>query len=255
MFMQREHLTPYLVRELRPLLQQHWRTIAHYQDIPLDPDWNRYDHAQVDDQLRVYTVRTVTGYTLVGYAIFIVNFNGHYRSSLQAVQDVLYLDPSVRKGWTALQFLKWCDAQLQADGVQAVYHHSTAQHDFGVLLRRMGYEQVDIIYARRLDHGSNSSDRHGSGHADQLRRGSDRASQEQQADAQEAGPGARRAEARDRGVARGGAHGSGPGGTESSGVTPATTVGRGEEPVGGEIGNAVDGSTWPGVKIVAGRLA
>jgi hypothetical protein len=146
--MQRETLNDMLWREAMPLLTEHWMEIAHYPDIPLDPDRAAYASAEAAGMLRCYTARR--GATLVGYAVFLVRPNLHYRSSTQASQDVIYVDPSARGG-TGYRFIKWCDEQLAAEGIQAAYHHIKAKHNFGPMLERMGYELVDLIYAKRLD--------------------------------------------------------------------------------------------------------
>lgn len=171
-----------LWREATPLLIAHWREIAHFQDIQLDPDLTLYHAAQEAGMVRCYTARDAG--VLVGYAIFFVRTNPHYRRSLQATQDVLFLDPS-RRGLTGARFIQWCDEQLQAEGVQAVYHHVKAEHNFGSMLERMGYELVDLIYARRLD-GSNR------GHRESVARNSEHSVQylgeHQGAEARQNGP-------------------------------------------------------------------
>lgn len=160
-----EPLTESLWNEALPLLHKHWEEIAHYSDIPLDPDRPVYEASQDAGILRVFTARDdstddasyVSDATftrrvkpLLGYAIFFVRPSPHYKGSVQAAQDVLYLDKSVRGG-TGYKFIAWCDDQLRAEGVQAVYHHVKAAHDFGKLLERQGYELVDKIFAKRLD--------------------------------------------------------------------------------------------------------
>lgn len=132
-----------------PLLAAHWREIAHYVDIPLNPDRAVYDASQSAGILHFYTARDDEN-TLVGYASFFVRPNPHYAQSIQAAQDVIYVAPWAR-GKTGARFIQWIDSQLTDAGVQAVYHHVKAAHDFGPLLERMGYELVDKIYARRLD--------------------------------------------------------------------------------------------------------
>ena len=52
------------------------------------------------------------------------------------------------------RFIRYCDEQLRAQGVQAVYHHVKAKQSFGPTLTRQGYELVDLIYAKRLDRPS-----------------------------------------------------------------------------------------------------
>jgi hypothetical protein len=147
---QRETLNGHLWAELMPLLAAHWYEIAHYPDIPLDVDVNAYEMAEHAGMLRLYTVRDDG--RLMGYAVFFVRPNMHYQGSIQASQDVLYLDPAIRGG-TGYRFIRWCDEQLRAHGVQAVYQHVKAKHNFGPILERQGYELVDLIYAKRLDGG------------------------------------------------------------------------------------------------------
>lgn len=146
---QPEKLSPELFKEVTPLLQRHWSEIAHFPDIPLEPDFETYFGAEYAGQYKVFTAR-VNG-ELVGYAAFFVRSNPHYKSSKQAVQDVLYIAPEFRKQGLGLKLIDYCDQELKALGVQATYHHTKAKHDFGPLLAKLNYELVDLIYVRRLD--------------------------------------------------------------------------------------------------------
>lgn len=147
---QREIATPDFCDELKPLLQKHYLEIAHYQDIPLDPDFGQYVKSEEIGMLRCFTARDETS-KLCGYAIFFVRKNLHYRSSLQAVQDILFLSPEHRNAGFGARFISFCDSELKKESVQAVYHHVKEAHNFGPLLEKIGYKLVDLIYARRLD--------------------------------------------------------------------------------------------------------
>lgn len=136
-----------VIEEIKPLLFKHWEEIAHYKDIPLDPDFKQYQVLEDVGALRIFTARTEEG-QLIGYAIFFIRKNIHYQSSLQAVQDVLFIDPAWRG--TGVKFIIWCDQRLAEMGVEVVYHHVKKVHNFGPLLERLGYEEVDLIYARRF---------------------------------------------------------------------------------------------------------
>lgn len=134
--------------EALPLLAEHWQEIAHYKDIPLDPDYDSYAAAENNGNLVCFTARTETG-ELIGYAVYFIRRNLHYKSSLQAYQDILFISKP-RRGMGG-KFILWCDEQLRAMTVQVVYHHIKAAHNFGQLLERFGYELMDLIYSRRLD--------------------------------------------------------------------------------------------------------
>lgn len=156
----REPFSGELLEEMLPLLERHWREVAHFPDIPLEVDAAAYHAAEANGALRIYTVRRLwvlpgepfhaQAWVLIGYAAFFVRHSPHYASSVQASQDVIYVDPSAR-GSTGAQLIRFADDQLGTEGVQAVYHHVKVQHNWGRLLERMGYEAVDLIYAKRLD--------------------------------------------------------------------------------------------------------
>lgn len=148
MIFRREPLDDKLFDEVLPLLTQHYLEIAHYPDIKLEPDFKQYAKLEEIGAVRAFVARDEAG-LLIGYSVFFVRHNLHYSSSLQASQDVIYIDPK-RRGF-GRSFIVWCDEQLQAEGVQVVYQHLKAKHNFGKMLEAIGYELVDLIYARRLD--------------------------------------------------------------------------------------------------------
>jgi hypothetical protein len=146
----REVFTSQLLAEMLPLLERHWEEVAHYPDIRLEVDASAYHAAESAGALRIYTVRDADDRQLIGYAAFFVRPSPHYRSSLQAAQDVIYVSP-IARGSTGARLIRFADDELSSEGVQAVYHHVKLAHNWGKLLERAGYEAVDIIYAKRLD--------------------------------------------------------------------------------------------------------
>ncbi len=143
-----ERLTP-LIDELQGILKRHWSEIAHYKDIPLEPNWNLYKKLDELGSLVVFTVRVDE--RLVGYAAYLIETDPHYSSLKKANQDVLYIDKDHRKGGLGSKLILWCDKQLKALGVKLVYQHVKCTHDFGPLLARLGYEKIETLWGRRLD--------------------------------------------------------------------------------------------------------
>jgi len=136
------------IEEAKPLLEAHYAEIAHYHDIPLDPDYDQYLQLEKMGIVRCYVARNSEG-KMVGYAVYIVRNNLHYKTSLQAVQDIIFVKKECRgRGG---YFILWCDEQLRDEGVQAVYHHVKTKFNFGPMLEKCGYELIDLIYGRRLD--------------------------------------------------------------------------------------------------------
>lgn len=135
--------------EMIPLLEAHFHEIAHFKDIPFNPDRELYEAMEEQGCLRVFTARNDG--VLIGYAVYVVRHNGHYKSSLQAVQDVLFLLPEYRKARLGAELISVCDNVLRAEGVQVVYQHVKLAHNFGPLLEKLGYEVIEHIYGKRLD--------------------------------------------------------------------------------------------------------
>jgi len=143
-----------VIGDIRPILELHWREVARYPDIPLQPNWTAYEHLQALDILRIYTGREDG--RLIGYSIFVVHKDLHYSTSLTADEDLLFLAPEYRKGRVGLQLMQFAEAELTAEGVQLVKRRTKVAErlNFGALLERMGYEPIDVIYGKRLDKGT-----------------------------------------------------------------------------------------------------
>ncbi len=137
-----------IITELRPLLIKHYEEIAHYQDIPLVADDEKYVKLTDMGVYRLFTARTEVG-ELTGYQGFMISHNIHYSSSLQAVEDVLFVF-GPRRGFGAA-FIRYGDDELKKSGVQVVYRHVKVKHNHGKILTRDGYEQIDLIFGKRLD--------------------------------------------------------------------------------------------------------
>lgn len=141
--------------EIQPILRnEHWEEVGHYKDIPIAMQWDKYAALQEMGKLRCYTVREFLNeefgeMILQGYAFFIVDKHLHYKHTLVASQDILY----VRKPYRGIgkQFLSWCDEQLKAEKVTTVTHHAKPWFNYGNLFEDLGYEKAETIWARRLD--------------------------------------------------------------------------------------------------------
>lgn len=142
------------MEEIKPVLRhEHWEEVGHYKDIPIDMEWEKYLNLESMGKLRCYTVRSAlneefTESILQGYAFFLVDKHLHYKTTLVASQDILY----IRKHYRGIgkNFLKWCDDQLKKEGVVTVTHHAKPWFNYGNLFEKLGYEKAETIWARRL---------------------------------------------------------------------------------------------------------
>lgn len=141
-----EKLADY-VEEMKKLSELHYEEVAPYDDIPLNPDWERLTALERHGVLEFYAMKN-SG-KLVGYAMFLVGKSMEYKDSTQASMTNIFIHPRHRgRGY---RFISWCDEQLKKLDVQVVYHHVKAKNDYGVLLKRLGYDIMNIEYSKRLD--------------------------------------------------------------------------------------------------------
>lgn len=134
--------------ELEPLLVQHYHEIAWNQDrIPLDVDWERYRMIEEMGKFVLFTAR-VEG-QLVGYSAYLIDSHLHYRTTVFAQNDVLYIDPKFR-GRQGAKFIAWCEEQLRGLGVNVHGIHIKDSFDWSALARRLGFELMDRIYLKWL---------------------------------------------------------------------------------------------------------
>lgn len=131
--------------DTKPLLVKHWHEIAWRQDkIPLDPDYVRYHKAEELKTLRIYTARKESG-ELVGYALWFVSTLMHYKQTLCAVNDIIYVDEAYRGGVGA-RLLKFSELELKKLGVQVMSLHIKKILDWSPLAAALGFEHTESTH-------------------------------------------------------------------------------------------------------------
>lgn len=133
--------------DLVPLMHSHYDELAPYKDVPLDPDKEFFIKADEAGLVRVYSAREAG--VLVGYAVYFVRSDIHYRSVKLAQQDLLFVAPE-RRGRFGIRFIRWCEEQLAAEKVGLIMCHAKVHNDFGAVFERLGYKPTDVIYYRKV---------------------------------------------------------------------------------------------------------
>lgn len=139
-----------LIEELNPIVKnEHWEEVGHFDDIPIDVDWDRYKIIESAGNLRCYTIRPVgNDRVLQGYAIFFIGHHLHCKTTLVADQDAIF----VRKPFRGIGklFIEWCDSQLKLEGVNTVSHHIKPWFDWSPVIEKLGYKKAETVWIRRL---------------------------------------------------------------------------------------------------------
>lgn len=136
--------------EIAQLCVLHWEEIALNRDsIPLAPDWERYEALANLGMVETAVARDEDG-QLVGYQVYFVMPHMHYKTSLTAMSDVLFLAKEHRKGMTGIRLMKCAEQRLKERGVQRVIQNVKLHSDWGLILERLQYKPFERLYAKLL---------------------------------------------------------------------------------------------------------
>ena len=142
-------------QECLPLFRRHYKEVANFQDqVPFDPDFERYFAYDLADILNVLTVRD--GKTLVGYAFVMVHPHPHYVSTLWAICDLFWLDPAYRFGWTGVHMLKEVERHARERGVKILQwgiklNFEAERGTIGKLFYRLKYTPTEVTLSKYLE--------------------------------------------------------------------------------------------------------
>jgi hypothetical protein len=144
----REVLTYDLIREMIPLVIEHFSEVIRYKDYKIEPDFASYMARQEAGILKVFTARNDG--KLIAYSFVNLCGHPHSKSTKQAHEELLFLDPAERRGSLGARFIEYCDSELVADGANVIYHSVSTERDYSHLLLRNGYELSEMVYSRRI---------------------------------------------------------------------------------------------------------
>lgn len=145
---QQEFLTT-TYEEAKPLLNSHWEEIAlNKNKIKLNPDWKAYESLESQGKLKIFTARDKG--TLVGYFVVIVGVNIHYKDHVFASNDVIYLAPSYRKGFTGIRLITFAEKCLKDDGVSVLTVNTKVHKPFDKLLSFLKFSKIELVYSKYL---------------------------------------------------------------------------------------------------------
>lgn len=130
--------------ELEPHFPEHWRMLGLWRDkMPLDVDKAAYFRIDAEGGFTLGTVREDG--RLVAYANFFVRPHLHYRSTVCATMDVIYLEQSLRGSGHGAALGKTVLAELKRRGVGPMFGGSKNHNGIEAFWRAMGMEPVETV--------------------------------------------------------------------------------------------------------------
>lgn len=129
-------------------MRDHFKEIHFLSDFEFNPDIQYYLALENSGSLKFFSV-LVNG-KLVGYSIYFIRSHPHCIDLSMAWQDAIYLEPSMRGNGFGKELIETADSFFADIGCNVVFNFVSSRLDFGPMLKKVGYEIIDNMYARRL---------------------------------------------------------------------------------------------------------
>ena len=135
--------------DIQELLKLHWQEIAlNKEKIKLNPDWDAYEELERRGALKISTSRK--NGELIGYLDVLCSKNLHYKDHVFASNDVIYLHPDHRKGFTGIKLIKFAERCLKEDGVSVLAINTKVHRPFDKVLEFLGFNLTERLYSKYL---------------------------------------------------------------------------------------------------------
>ena len=146
---QQESPSPF-ADEAVELFKNHYEEVAERQDvIELDPNIEKYNQLYKAKTLEIHTARD--NGKLIGYSLWVVVNHLHYKKSITASSDVLYISPEYRKGMLGYKFIKWTTEEIKKRNPQRILFHMKPFLDYGKIVERLGGHYFEKTYSIVLE--------------------------------------------------------------------------------------------------------
>jgi hypothetical protein len=132
------------------LFKKHYEEVAERQDvIELNPNIEKYNQLYKTKTLEIHTARDDG--KLIGYSLWVVVNHLHYKKSITASSDVLYISPEYRQGMLGYKFIKWTTEEIKKRNPQRILFHMKPFLDYGKIVERLGGHYFEKTYSIVLE--------------------------------------------------------------------------------------------------------
>ena len=141
-----------IIEEMYPMLVDHFKEaedgVVEDKEYRLNVDWSTYKRLEDIGVLYVLTVRD--NGKLVGYNWYVVHPSLHMMDCNTAHEDIHYLLPSHRKGWTAVKMFKFAEQFLKSKGANRIMIGVKVKGNRDKLFKYLGYEVTEKLFMKGL---------------------------------------------------------------------------------------------------------
>lgn len=134
------------IEELKPMFPVHWDELGIFKDkMPLDPEYAIYRQREALGQLVMPILRKDA--KIIGYWPTFVSPGLHYRSTLTATMDILWIHPDHRGDGAGKQLFECLRNELKRRGVKLWYAGSKNHKQIEWFLKMLGFDPIEMHFA------------------------------------------------------------------------------------------------------------
>jgi hypothetical protein len=135
--------------EISQMFQKHYEELSVTKQFNLNPDFATYWEADKRKILKVVTCENDN--EIIGYIVYFIGLNLHYKDCLLATEDIYYLKPEYRKGSTGIKMFKFAEKFLKSIGVNMIKYSTKVHLDNSRLFEFLGCEFTEKVFLKKLD--------------------------------------------------------------------------------------------------------
>lgn len=130
------------------LLDDHYNELSVTKHYRLNPIYEIYKDNESSGKCRVILCKDDD--QIVGYIVFFIDANLHYKDCLLATEDIYYLKPEYRKGTIGIKMFKFAERYLKSLGVNMIRYSTKVHMDNSKLFEFMGYTFIEKVFTKNL---------------------------------------------------------------------------------------------------------
>jgi len=135
--------------EISKMFHNHYEELSVTKQFNLNPDLEVYWEADKRKVLKVITCENNN--EIIGYIIYFIGLNLHYKDCLLATEDIYYLKPEYRKGSTGIRMFKFAENYLKSIGVNMIKYSTKVHLDNSRLFEFLKCEFTEKVFLKKLD--------------------------------------------------------------------------------------------------------
>ena len=95
------------------------------------------------------TITARDGDKLVGYILMLIHKHFHHKEKF-AINDIFYIKPEYRKGFTGINLFKFTESIMKKEGVRIMMLSCKTHLDKGTIFKRLGFKPTEISYSKLI---------------------------------------------------------------------------------------------------------